>query len=194
MSGRAGVEPRETTGAAKDCQSIQVTLKNTYKGRSRCPAPSENREHFFSLAASLMRRILVGHARSERRAKRDGGIKVLLQDDLVWVASMPSTDLLDIDRALEDLQKIDPRKSRMVELRFFFAIAIHWSVLAAQATVAALANRVTHCSRSLVRRISEPQLLKVSVVLFGVIIKWLHSGAKPRHQLVIEVDRGFVFR
>lgn len=79
----------------------------------------ENREHFFSLAASLMRRILVDHARSEHRDKRDGGSKVPLHDELVWVSTMPSADLLDIDRALEELQKIDPRKSRMVELRFF---------------------------------------------------------------------------
>jgi len=79
----------------------------------------ENREHFFSLAASLMRRILVDHARSERRDKRDGGSKVPLHDDLVWVSTMPSADLLDIDRALEELQKIDPRKSQMIELRFF---------------------------------------------------------------------------
>jgi RNA polymerase sigma factor (TIGR02999 family) len=79
----------------------------------------ENREHFFSLAAALMRRILVDHARSEHRDKRDGGSKVPLHDDLVWVSTMPSADLLDIDRALEELQKIDPRKSQMVELRFF---------------------------------------------------------------------------
>jgi RNA polymerase sigma factor (TIGR02999 family) len=79
----------------------------------------DNREHFFSLAASLMRRILIDHARAENRDKRDGGVKVPLHDDLVWVSTMPSADLLDIDRALEELQKIDPRKSRMVELRFF---------------------------------------------------------------------------
>jgi len=79
----------------------------------------ENREHFFSLAASLMRRILVDHARAENRDKRDGGVKVPLNEDLVWVSSMPSADLLDIDRALKELHKLDPRKSRMVELRFF---------------------------------------------------------------------------
>jgi RNA polymerase sigma factor (TIGR02999 family) len=79
----------------------------------------DNREHFFSLAASLMRRILIDHARSEHRIKRDGGVKVPLEDELAWVAGMPSADLLDIDRALRDLHKLDARKSRMIELRFF---------------------------------------------------------------------------
>jgi RNA polymerase sigma factor (TIGR02999 family) len=79
----------------------------------------ENREHFFSLAASLMRRILVDHARSEHRVKRDGGVKVPLEDEMTWVAGMPSADLLDIDRALRELHQLDARKSRMIELRFF---------------------------------------------------------------------------
>jgi RNA polymerase sigma factor (TIGR02999 family) len=79
----------------------------------------ESREHFYNLAASLMRRILVDQARSEQRDKRGGGIRIPLDDDLAWTASLPSTDLLDIDRALEDLQQLDPRKSRIVELRFF---------------------------------------------------------------------------
>lgn len=79
----------------------------------------ENREHFFSLAASLMRRILVDFARAENRRKRDGGIKVPLREELVWVSTIPSADLLDIDRALQELQALDPRKAQMIELRLF---------------------------------------------------------------------------
>jgi RNA polymerase sigma factor (TIGR02999 family) len=79
----------------------------------------DNREHFFSLAASLMRRILIDHARSQHRVKRDGGSRVPLGDELAWVSTIPSADLLDIDRALRDLQEIDPRKAHIVELRFF---------------------------------------------------------------------------
>jgi len=78
-----------------------------------------NREHFFSLAASLMRRILIDHARSQHRLKRNGGVRVPLPDELAGVSAIPSADLLDIDRALLDLHKIDPRKSRMIELRLF---------------------------------------------------------------------------
>jgi RNA polymerase sigma factor (TIGR02999 family) len=79
----------------------------------------ENREHFFSFAASLMRRILIDHARAEGRDKRDGGLRIPLTDEMAWIATIPSPDLLDIDRALKELQAIDPRKSRLVELRFF---------------------------------------------------------------------------
>jgi len=79
----------------------------------------ENREHFFSLAATLMRRILVDHARAARSDKRDGGVRVALDDDLMWITTMPSVDVLDIDRALVELEQLDARKCRLVELRFF---------------------------------------------------------------------------
>lgn len=79
----------------------------------------ENREHFFSFAASLMRRILIDHARAEGRDKRDGGLRIPLHDEMAWVATIPSPDLLDIDRALKELHALDPRKSQLVELRFF---------------------------------------------------------------------------
>lgn len=78
----------------------------------------EDREHFYSLSARLMRRVLVDHARAEGRQKRDGGISVPLRDDLLWIdASRVGT--IDLDRVLEELDQIDPRKCRMIELRFF---------------------------------------------------------------------------
>jgi RNA polymerase sigma factor (TIGR02999 family) len=78
-----------------------------------------SRTHFFSLAASLMRRILVDNARAEGSSKRDWGVKIHLEDELVWISTVPSAELLDLDRALAALQVIDPRKVRMLELRFF---------------------------------------------------------------------------
>lgn len=78
----------------------------------------EDREHFYSLSARLMRRILIDHARSEHRQKRDGGVSVPLYDGLLLTENNPS-DAIDLDRALEELEQIDPRKCRMLELRFF---------------------------------------------------------------------------
>jgi RNA polymerase sigma factor (TIGR02999 family) len=78
----------------------------------------EDREHFYSLSARLMRRVLVDHARSEGRRKRDGGSSVPLHDELLWIDANPA-EAIDLDRVLEELEQIDPRKCRMVELRFF---------------------------------------------------------------------------
>ena len=75
----------------------------------------EDREHFYSLSARLMRRVLVDHARSEGRQKRDAGIPVPLHPDLAWIDARPA-EMMDLDRVLDEL---DPRKCRMVELRFF---------------------------------------------------------------------------
>src|ERR1700679_93720 len=77
----------------------------------------EDREHFYSLSARLMRRVLVDHARSEGRQKRDGGISVPLDEKLAWVDAK-SAEIMDLDRALEELEALDARKCRMIELRF----------------------------------------------------------------------------
>lgn len=78
----------------------------------------EDREHFYSLSAKLMRRVLIDDARSRTREKRDGGTAIPLEEGLAWIDAR-SVEAMDVDRALEELEAIDPRKCRMVELRFF---------------------------------------------------------------------------
>jgi RNA polymerase sigma-70 factor, ECF subfamily len=79
----------------------------------------QNRTHFFAMAANLMRRILVDYARSHKADKR-GGIaeKVSLDDAFVFVKSRPN-EMIALDEALEELAKIDARRSKVVELKFF---------------------------------------------------------------------------
>jgi RNA polymerase sigma factor (TIGR02999 family) len=78
----------------------------------------EDREHFYSLCARLMRRILVDQAREQAALKRDGGISVELTDELMPVGARDN-NWLDIDRALRELGELDGEKLRIVELRFF---------------------------------------------------------------------------
>jgi RNA polymerase sigma factor (TIGR02999 family) len=78
----------------------------------------EDRQHFYSLSAKLMRRVLVDHARADGRKKRDGRLSVPLSDDLLGTDANP-VEAIDLDRVLEELEQIDPRKCRMLELRFF---------------------------------------------------------------------------
>ncbi len=83
----------------------------------------EDREHFYSLSARIMRRVLVDHARSEHRQKRDGGVPVPLLESVSWVDAKQE-ELMDLDRALIELEMLDQRKCRMVELRFFMGFTV----------------------------------------------------------------------
>ncbi len=78
----------------------------------------EDREHFYSLSARLMRRVLLDQARSQGRQKRDGGLNIPLTEELAWIGTRP-IEAIDLDRVLAELEALDPRKCRMVELRFF---------------------------------------------------------------------------
>jgi RNA polymerase sigma factor (TIGR02999 family) len=85
----------------------------------------QNRAHFFGVAAQLMRRILVDHARGQRRAKRpDAALRVTLDERLVRTKP-PDCDLLLLDQALTELTVLDPRQATIVELRYFGGLAEH---------------------------------------------------------------------
>ena len=78
-----------------------------------------NRSHFFGISAQIMRRILIDHARRYDYSKRGGGALKISLDEAAIVAKERGRALLRLDEALNSLAKIDPRRSRVVELRYF---------------------------------------------------------------------------
>lgn len=79
----------------------------------------QNRTHFFAVAARVMRQILVDYARRHQRAKRGSGAAPLPLDEALVFAPERSADLLILDEAVDRLAEVDPRKAKVVELRFF---------------------------------------------------------------------------
>jgi len=79
----------------------------------------QNRSHFFAISAQIMRRILVDHARRHLQAKRGGGAKRISLDEVMIVAKERSEEVLMLDEALSNLARLDPRRSQVVELRYF---------------------------------------------------------------------------
>lgn len=82
-------------------------------------APFANRAHFFALAASMMRRVLVDHARARAAAKRPRPELQVAIDDAMPAEEPRAVELLGLDRALTELAAFDPRQARLVELRYF---------------------------------------------------------------------------
>ena len=84
----------------------------------------QDRKHFFAVAATAMRQILVNHARAKNADKRGGGGQRLVLDENAIASHDKGLDVLDLHEALERLAKIDERKHRVVELRFFGGLTV----------------------------------------------------------------------
>jgi RNA polymerase sigma factor (TIGR02999 family) len=84
----------------------------------------QNRAHFFAMAARLMRRILVDAARSRGYQKRGGGVTMASLEEALVVSNEPAQDLVALDDALTTLAVVDPRKSQVVEMRFFGGLSL----------------------------------------------------------------------
>ena len=83
------------------------------------------KRHFFGIAAQMMRRILVDHAREHYAAKRPGaGLRVVL-DDRIGATVPRDCELLLLDQALSELGRLDPRQAQIVELRYFGGLSEH---------------------------------------------------------------------
>ena len=84
----------------------------------------QNRAHFVGVAAQMMRRILVDHAKSRNRAKRGGGALRVTLEEAVALAEERSANLVELDRALTALEAFDERKSRVVEMKYFGGLSV----------------------------------------------------------------------
>jgi RNA polymerase sigma factor (TIGR02999 family) len=114
----------------------------TDKAEGKAPAFS-GRGHFFGAAALAMRRILVERARHKNRIKHGGGKAAISLDDQAVVVpeeQRDPTDLIAIDEALKKLEKIDPRKGRVVALRYFAGLSVEETAAAMDLSPATVKN------------------------------------------------------
>ena len=84
----------------------------------------QNRAHFFGIASQMMRRILVNHATARAADKRGGGAQKLALDEAAGLAEGREAELIALDEALKELEKLDQRQGRIVELRYFGGLSI----------------------------------------------------------------------
>jgi len=112
-------------------ESAQHTLQPTalvselfLKLIGRREAHFDNRRHFYALAAQLMRMALIDHARRSKAGKRGGDLApVPLHEDLAWVETNEAT-LVDLDRALAELEQLDATQARMFEMRYLLGCTV----------------------------------------------------------------------
>jgi RNA polymerase sigma-70 factor, ECF subfamily len=113
---------RRRTGESLESAALanEAYLKLVRAGGIRC----ENRAHFLALCSQIIRRILVDHARRRRFAKRGGDALRVPLDEILLLAETRGIEVLALDEALDRLARIDGRKSRVVELRYFGGLEI----------------------------------------------------------------------
>lgn len=84
----------------------------------------QNKAHFYGIAAQMMRRVLADHARGHNAAKRGAGVPELELDETIAQAQSRNIDVLDLEEALQKLEKLDSQQGKIVELRFFSGLSI----------------------------------------------------------------------
>jgi RNA polymerase sigma-70 factor (ECF subfamily) len=117
----------------------------------------QNRAHFFGIAAQLMRRILVDHARKRHNLKRGGTVRKVSLDQAAFVGDERDTDLVALDEALRSLETLDERKGKVVELRFFGGLNIEEAAEVLSVSPATIQREWAMAKAWLYREITERQ-------------------------------------
>jgi RNA polymerase sigma-70 factor, ECF subfamily len=110
LSREAGARTLQTTALVHEAYLRLVGVQ---------PEGWENRAHFYALAAQMMRRILVDHARARRGLKRGGAWRIVPFEESMPFSAEAAASFSELDEALKSLEKADPRKSKLAELRLF---------------------------------------------------------------------------
>ena len=157
---RLAHEPGGGAGMTLDATALVHEASLRVSGKSEQPPQAwDGRGHFFGAAALAMRRILVERARHQRRLKHGGGrAQVGLTDAAAQLESPPSdgTDLIALDEALARLETFDPRKARVVSLRFFAGLSVEETAAAMDLSPATVKNEWAFARAWLHREMSGP--------------------------------------
>jgi RNA polymerase sigma factor (TIGR02999 family) len=121
--------------------------------RNQRKVVGEDRRHFYTFAAKVMRMILIDHARESHARMRGGGYeRVPLSDDLSWV-NIDSPELLDLNRALDELSAIDAQKVQLIELRYFLGCTVEETAALMQVSMSTVVRELRFIRSWLFRRI-----------------------------------------
>lgn len=115
----------------------------------------QNRAHFIGVAAHLMRHILVDHARAHATAKRGRGEQALPLDEAIGIAGKIAPDVIALDDALKDLARMDERKSRIIELRYFGGLSMEEAAEVTGLSVATIRREMRMAEAWLGRQIQK---------------------------------------
>jgi len=111
-------------GAGHTLQTTALVNEAYLRLVNQKQAAWQNRAQFIGIAAQLMRRVLIDDARSHASAKRGGGIRPVELDEAAALSPTQAESVLAVDEALEHLAGLDPRKARIVELRYFGGLTV----------------------------------------------------------------------
>jgi RNA polymerase sigma-70 factor, ECF subfamily len=115
----------------------------------------QNRAHFFGVAAQAMRRILVDHARTRNYQKRGGGAQQVSLEEAATMAEDRAAELIALDEALQELAKIDERKSRVVVMRYFGGLSLEETAEALGVSIPTVTRDWTTAKAWLLREMSK---------------------------------------
>jgi RNA polymerase sigma factor (TIGR02999 family) len=115
----------------------------------------QNRAHFFAVAARIMRHILVDYARARHNAKRGGRAMKVTLDEAAEISTERATEMVALDDALTALAKFDPRRSQIVELRFFGGLSVEETAEALQVSPGTVMREWTLAKAWLQREIGK---------------------------------------
>ena len=118
----------------------------------------KNRAHFLGVAASMMRRILINHARARQAAKREGFTQAISLEDALGVFTNPRIDILALNRALQELTEMDPQQGRVVELRYFGGLTIEETAEVMEISPATVKREWSTARLWLLQQIEGPQV------------------------------------
>ena len=116
----------------------------------------QNRAHFFGIAAQMMRRILIDHARAQKAGKRLGNVEKLQLDENIDKAAELGADLVALDEALRHLAQTDAQLARLVELRFFAGLTVEETAAALDVSPVTVKRDRAHARAWLFRELQRP--------------------------------------